>query len=239
MSLTKIEKREKQILKAATDLFVQYGYDKTTVSDIAKAAGVSKGMIYLHFESKQALFEKLIVQEMQMHGPTWLKMMDDDPDGGTIAGIYRGTLRAMNSSPFMQAVFKQDGRVFGSYLKQPDNIYRRLDEQQIESHRLVLVRRLQEAGAMRGDISASVIGRILAIIAYGLPTIGGTLGNKDAPSIEELIEGIAVVLDKALTPDDGGNPTATKQIVREMTEERYEQFAALLRNEETHNNDTA
>lgn len=233
MDAIKREKREQQILDAAAELFVQYGYDKTTVSDIAQAAGVSKGIIYLHVENKQALFEKLIVREMQMHGPTWLRLLDEDPEGGTIAGVYRSTLNAMNSSPFMQAVFKQDGRIFGSYLKQPDNIYRRLDERQAESHRTVLVRRLQEAGAMRSDIPAEVLGRILNILAYGLVTLGDTFGAKDAPAVEEVIEGIALVLDKALTPDEGGNPEAIKQIVREVNEDMYAQFAALLTDGET------
>ena len=37
------KEREQRILDAAAELFVHYGYDKTTVSDIARQAGVSKG----------------------------------------------------------------------------------------------------------------------------------------------------------------------------------------------------
>ncbi|MEM8858555.1 MAG: helix-turn-helix domain-containing protein [Chloroflexota bacterium] len=222
------KEREQQILDAASRLFVQYGYDKTTVSDIAREAGVSKGVIYLHVENKEALLEKLIVLEMQTHGPTWLQQMDDDPDGGTIAGLYLGTLKAMNSSPFMQAVFRQDGRVFGNYLRQPNNIYRRLAEAQAEPSRTTLVRKLQEAGAMRDDIEAPVIGRIMSMLAFGLATVGSIAGEDDAAPIEKVIEGIALLMDKALTPDAGGNPEATKRIVREINEAMYEQFAALL-----------
>jgi AcrR family transcriptional regulator len=46
-----------QIVAAATEHFSQYGYEKTTVSDLAKAIGFSKAYIYKFFESKQAIGE--------------------------------------------------------------------------------------------------------------------------------------------------------------------------------------
>src|SRR2546425_13259012 len=46
-----------QIVAAATDHFRLYGYEKTTVSDLAKAIGFSKAYIYKFFESKQAIGE--------------------------------------------------------------------------------------------------------------------------------------------------------------------------------------
>ncbi|KQV91315.1 AcrR family transcriptional regulator [Massilia sp. Root351] len=46
-----------QIVAAATAHFRLYGYEKTTVSDLAKAIGFSKAYIYKFFESKQAIGE--------------------------------------------------------------------------------------------------------------------------------------------------------------------------------------
>ncbi|CAN7741790.1 Bacterial regulatory protein, tetR family [compost metagenome] len=46
-----------QILEAATEHFSLYGYEKTTVSDLAKAIGFSKAYIYKFFDSKQAIGE--------------------------------------------------------------------------------------------------------------------------------------------------------------------------------------
>ena len=46
-----------QIIQAAMEHFAHYGYDKTTVSDLAKAIGFSKAYIYKFFESKQAIGE--------------------------------------------------------------------------------------------------------------------------------------------------------------------------------------
>jgi AcrR family transcriptional regulator len=46
-----------QIVEAATEFFGLYGYEKTTVSDLAKAVGFSKAYIYKFFDSKQAIGE--------------------------------------------------------------------------------------------------------------------------------------------------------------------------------------
>jgi AcrR family transcriptional regulator len=46
-----------QVVDAATEYFARYGYEKTTVSDLAKAIGFSKAYIYKFFDSKQAIGE--------------------------------------------------------------------------------------------------------------------------------------------------------------------------------------
>ena len=52
--------RPDEILDAALDLFIAQGYAATRVEDIARAAGLSKGAVYLYFNSKSAIFEGLV-----------------------------------------------------------------------------------------------------------------------------------------------------------------------------------
>ncbi|SDR55764.1 TetR/AcrR family transcriptional regulator [Paraburkholderia tuberum] len=54
-----------QIVVAATEHFSRYGYEKTTVSDLAKAIGFSKAYIYKFFESKQAIGEMICANCLQ------------------------------------------------------------------------------------------------------------------------------------------------------------------------------
>jgi len=54
-----------QIVTAATEHFSLYGYEKTTVSDLAKAIGFSKAYIYKFFESKQAIGEMICANCLQ------------------------------------------------------------------------------------------------------------------------------------------------------------------------------
>jgi AcrR family transcriptional regulator len=48
------------LLEAATELFATRGYLKTSLEDVAAAAHVTRGAVYHHFASKQALFEAVL-----------------------------------------------------------------------------------------------------------------------------------------------------------------------------------
>jgi AcrR family transcriptional regulator len=54
------EERPTEILAAALLLFGERGYAGTRLEDVARQAGVSKGTLYLYFESKEALFRAMV-----------------------------------------------------------------------------------------------------------------------------------------------------------------------------------
>ncbi len=51
-----VNQKREQVLKVATELFSQKGYDKTTISDIVDALSMSRGTFYLYFKDKRELF---------------------------------------------------------------------------------------------------------------------------------------------------------------------------------------
>lgn len=55
-----------QVVEAATEHFSHFGYEKTTVSDLAKAIGFSKAYIYKFFDSKQAIGEVICSNRLAM-----------------------------------------------------------------------------------------------------------------------------------------------------------------------------
>lgn len=59
------DERRAQILDAARRCFLERGYQGTRVRDIAEAAGLSKGAVYFHFDSKRALLEALVEDEFE------------------------------------------------------------------------------------------------------------------------------------------------------------------------------
>jgi AcrR family transcriptional regulator len=48
------------LIDVATELFATHGYDATAIPVVLEAAGVSRGALYHHFESKEALFEAVV-----------------------------------------------------------------------------------------------------------------------------------------------------------------------------------
>lgn len=212
--------REGRILDAAADLIVHFGYDKTTVADIARASGVSKGTVYLHVESKDALFERLLLRELQRYAEQWMARVEVDPEGGTIGGMYRSMLHALQENPFVAALLTQDQHVFGSYLRKPDTLLRKHREGGQQSSRVQFVEMMQEAGAIRADLDPTVTAHVLNIVTYGLVGIGEVVDPAGLPPTNAVIDAIGAFMDRALTPADGGNREAGKAIVRQIYDAR-------------------
>jgi AcrR family transcriptional regulator len=59
-SYKKSETSRRQVLEAAVQALAKGGYAKTSVSDIARAAGMSKGAVHYHFDSKDDLIAKVL-----------------------------------------------------------------------------------------------------------------------------------------------------------------------------------
>ncbi len=56
-------KRRRDILMVALELFATHGYHNTSVSELAKRAGISKGLLYNYFHSKEEVLEAVIRQQ--------------------------------------------------------------------------------------------------------------------------------------------------------------------------------
>ncbi|MEM6542898.1 MAG: helix-turn-helix domain-containing protein, partial [Bacteroidota bacterium] len=52
--------KQEKILNAALELFAHEGYNVVSTSKIAQKAGVSEGLIFRHFESKQGLLNAIL-----------------------------------------------------------------------------------------------------------------------------------------------------------------------------------
>ncbi|TXK48127.1 helix-turn-helix transcriptional regulator, partial [Pontibacter qinzhouensis] len=56
---------KQEILKEAQKLFRQYGCTKTTMEDIAKAAGKGKSTLYYYYKSKDEIFDEVVCREIE------------------------------------------------------------------------------------------------------------------------------------------------------------------------------
>jgi AcrR family transcriptional regulator len=60
--------KRRQILDGARKLFLDLGFDGASMGEIARAAGVSKGTLYVYFADKNRLFEAIVEQESLEQG---------------------------------------------------------------------------------------------------------------------------------------------------------------------------
>jgi AcrR family transcriptional regulator len=206
--------RKQSILDAAARLIIQYGYDKTTIGDVADAIGLNRALVYGYFKSKDDVLEALIKREMRNYGELWFEYLMADPNGGTVASIYRSVAYALKNNPFMAAIVTRDEGTFGKYLRKPGNIFEDMQSQNISEG---LLQSLQDAGAIRQDVNISAVIHIMDTLANNM--VGPVHTRQGGPSYEELLETIAEMFDRMLTPDDGGNIEAGKQVLRQLASE--------------------
>jgi TetR/AcrR family transcriptional regulator len=65
------EARPGELVKAALELFVEKGFAATRVEEVAARAGVSKGTLFLYFQSKEDLFKAVIRENIANLFPAW------------------------------------------------------------------------------------------------------------------------------------------------------------------------
>ena len=59
------ENRKEQIMQVALELFASEGYAHCSISKLAESAGISKGLMYNYFESKEQLLAAILDKGMQ------------------------------------------------------------------------------------------------------------------------------------------------------------------------------
>lgn len=92
------ESRRKQIMDAGLELFASEGYSHCSISQLASHAGISKGLMYNYFKSKEALLIAIIEEGMQ----DIMAMMDPNQDGildpEEVEGFIRNTFSNMRDN---------------------------------------------------------------------------------------------------------------------------------------------
>jgi AcrR family transcriptional regulator len=81
-----------QILSGARQVFFSQGFDGASMSEIALAAGVSKGTLYVYFENKERLFAALVDDHSRQIGESTLKL---DPDSDVRGALIKTGLEYM------------------------------------------------------------------------------------------------------------------------------------------------
>jgi len=92
------ESRRKQIMDAALELFASKGYSNCSISQLSAHAGISKGLMYNYFDSKEALLLAIIEEGIG----EIMSMIDPNHDGilepEEVEGFIRNTFKGIRSN---------------------------------------------------------------------------------------------------------------------------------------------
>lgn len=119
------DEKARQILDGARAVFLRDGFDGASMNDIAKVAGVSKGTLYVYFQSKEMLFEALVRHDKRQQAERMCMWRSEDADSAdvraTLTRVARSLLAMMSRPDHVAQVrmvmgvapkFPQIGRAF-------------------------------------------------------------------------------------------------------------------------------
>ncbi len=185
------EARPDDILDAAEACFLEEGYAGATVERIARGAGISKGAVYLYFESKEAMLVALIrrsVAKLAEAAAARLDAQGQDEDPVTALREAGGLFRAVLADPHMFAapriVLAEAGR-----FPQLAEIYRREVIDVAMPAAVRLIRRGQEQGVFRAvDPQVAARSLIGGVLVQALWRSVFARDDEPAPDPEAFIE---------------------------------------------------
>ena len=104
------EKRRQEILEMALDLFIRKGYAATKISDIAQNVGMSVGLLFHYFDSKEKLYEELI--RYGVSGPMNTMAPTDKEPLKFFEDTAEQIFHYIHAQPFVAKMFVLMGQAF-------------------------------------------------------------------------------------------------------------------------------
>ncbi|MGP4018408.1 TetR/AcrR family transcriptional regulator [Saccharopolyspora sp. 5N708] len=186
--------RADRILDAAGELMIRLGYRKVTIEDIARQAGIGKGTVYLHWRTKERLFEALIVRESTGLLAELVDGLRHDPEEVRPHRFLHSSFLATQRRPLMRALVIGDTELLGSLHESPTR-----SQGQLFSDRYFAL--ITKYGLVREDVPHLVFSMNATITGFFLAaSINPELEHLDD---QAKADALADTVRRAFEPEDG------------------------------------
>ena len=178
--------RVERVLDAAGELLVRWGYQRVTIDEVARHAGIGKGTVYLHFRTKEALFVTVLLRAQAGVAERMAKRIDDDPAHALPSRLSRSLYLDLTADPVLRALYLADVEVLGRLAHEAVDTIGDLSARRAEGLDEHL-RLLQEIGCLRADMSLRELRYTFSAVGAGfffLDGFGKLAGDLDLPVAE-------------------------------------------------------
>ncbi|GAB3761187.1 TetR/AcrR family transcriptional regulator [Microlunatus parietis] len=105
--------RDRRILDAAADLVLRWGAKRVTIDEVARHAGIGKGTVYLHFESRARLLDAMLMRESVAITDELIAAIERDPVAVLPGEQARLTYLIVHRRPLSRAMMTRDRDLLG------------------------------------------------------------------------------------------------------------------------------
>jgi AcrR family transcriptional regulator len=161
-----------QLIAVATRMFAERGYEDTSIEAVLREAGVSRGSLYHHFASKEALFEAVAEDvEGQVGSQTVAASAGAD---GPVAALRAGFLAwiRLAGDPVVQRILLIDGPSVLGWER-----WRAMEER----HALGLIRMVLEAAAGQAQLRPELADTLAHVLLASVNEVALLVARADDP----------------------------------------------------------
>ncbi len=193
------------ILRTALGLFLQHGYEKTSLNQIAQEVGITKPAIYHHFKNKDELFHEVLTFFFEEMGKWSLRQFKDCKNLEELLRSFMKSLRSFREvTSILLGTEKKD--VSYSFLelllaasKKEPNIQKMIEKGFLISRQRLAeeLRKAQKKGEIRNDIACELLAFQIHALIEGAGLISYLDKSVDIETIgEQMFKNIWKMLEK-------------------------------------------
>lgn len=159
-------RRLERILAAAEQLFAAQGFAKTTVDEIAARAGVSKGLVYDHYTSKEDLLGAVWARQVE----AWMAATDsrvkysEGAVADAIGEVMGVSLRHARDNPLLRRILMQDPGSLIGHGPREVNAFGRFYRESLEP----VLRHGVASGELRADLDVEHTAELIWLLHFTL-----------------------------------------------------------------------
>jgi len=204
--------RRGAILAAAERCFIGQGYDRATMREIAREAGVSTGAIYTYFRTKAAILEAICnEQAAQQQVEIRAALATMPPTGDRFGAAFRAAFAPLLSLPEAEARRHERADLLLWYEAMRDEEVGGTIRRILGAWRATVLELLREeraAGRLRDDLDLDALAAVLEALPLGLPLLD-LLGDERL-DWEATLRTLGAVLQRGLAPTEAGTRNAER-----------------------------
>ncbi len=201
--------RADRILDAAGVLLSRLGYRKVTVEDIANQAGIGKGTIYLHWRTKENLFQALLLRESLRASENLLARIGEDPSEVVPHRFHRAVFLYTQRNPLLSALMSGNTELLGRLKKHPLQ-----DQDAVVTERYL--KTMTDQGLLRDDLPHLLFALRSSALGFYLMDNFTTDGAGLTP--EEKADALAHIIRTAFEPPEKPSPANVAATAAEVTQ---------------------
>jgi AcrR family transcriptional regulator len=192
-----MDAREK-IIATAAHLFARHGYENTSLAHVARDAGVSKALIFWHFENKERLFDEVIARTIEPYHIV-------GGDIGNLGSLAPADALAMLAERYTEFILEhiESVRFFLSLFLREEKMPDAFSAQVIEVYRQFLrligetIQRGQADGIFSDGVDAETRAALMMSTLNGI-LVQGLIGQASAVDSEHLVAALQEALIDSL-----------------------------------------